>query len=340
MADDQPDKKIDVFGVGNAMVDILAQVTDDFVREHGLAKGSMSLVDTHKQGAILHELERYDLHMQSGGSAANTIIAVAQSGGAALYTGKVSQDTNGEFYRQDLLDAGVQFDVRPAPEEGPPTGTCLVLTTPDAERTMCTHLGVSTQLHPSDLDMDRLAHCRFAYVEGYLWDPPEPRQASIQVMQQAKRLGVKLAFTFSDAFLIDRFRDDFRDLAAEMCDVVFCNADEAVSFTAADDLAEAARQIGRMVPLAFVTDGARGALVVHQGTVQRVDAYPVDAVDTVGAGDAFAGGVLYGLTHGFDPVAAARWGNYLASQVVRVVGARLPDSVGQQAEAILGMESR
>ena len=205
-----PEKQIDVFGVGNAMVDILAMVTDDFVREHAINRGTMTLVDAEKQGALLQDLERHDLQMQSGGSAANTMIAIAQSGGTGFYSGKVSRDTNGEFYRQDMLESGIHFDVHPAPETGAPTGTCLVLTTPDAERTMCTHLGISTELSPSDIDLDRLARCKYAYIEGYLWDPPQPRAASTAVMEAAKRLDVKVSLTYSDPFLMERFGDDFR----------------------------------------------------------------------------------------------------------------------------------
>jgi len=324
------DEKIDVFGVGNAMVDMLAMVSEDFVREHALVKGSMTLVDAEKQGALLRHLERHALQMQSGGSAANTIIAVAQSGGTGFYTGKVARDPNGEFYRQDMLDSGVHFDVHPAPEEGPPTGSCLVLTTPDAERTMCTHLGVSTELAPGDIDLDRLRRCRYAYIEGYLWDPPGPRAASLEVMEQAKRFGVQVSLTFSDPFLMERFGDDFRRVAREHCDVVFCNADEIRHFAGVESLEAAASMLGELVNLAFVTDGPQGCLVVRGQQIERVAGFAVQAIDTVGAGDAFAGGVLYGLTHGFDPLRSARWGNYLASRVVTHQGARLPHAVQDQ----------
>lgn len=330
------DEKIDVFGIGNAMVDILAMVPDDFVREHALGKGTMTLVDSEKQGGLLQNLERHALQMQSGGSAANTIIAVAQSGGTGFYTGKVARDPNGEFYRQDLLAAGVHFDVHPAPESGPPTGTCLVLTTPDAERTMCTHLGVSTQLAPTDINGDQLSRCRFAYIEGYLWDPPQPRAASLEAMQLAKRFGVQVALTFSDPFVVERYGDDFRRVLREFCDLVFCNADEVRHFAQTQDLEQAAKMVGELVSLAFVTDGPRGCYVVREGQLELVEGFSVQAIDTVGAGDAFAGGALYGLSHGYSPTAAARWGNYLASRVVTHHGARLPHAVQDQIESILG----
>ena len=247
------EKTTDVFGVGNAMVDILALVEEDFVREHDLPKGGMLLVDTEKQGGLLKALEGHALEMRSGGSAANTMIAIAQSGGNGFYSGKVARDTNGEFYRQDLLESGVHFDVHPASEEDNPTGTCLVLTTPDAERTMLTHLGVSTQLGPSDIDSDRLAKCKYSYIEGYLWDPPNPRQASVAAMEESKKHNVKVSFTFSDPFLVDRFTDDFRRVVNEYCDVLFCNADEGRRFCETESLDEAVQQIVVIVALTYIT---------------------------------------------------------------------------------------
>ena len=330
------EKQIDVFGVGNAMVDILAMVSDDFVREHVLSKGTMTLVDAEKQGRLLQNLERHDLQMQSGGSAANTMIAIAQSGGTGFYSGKVARDPNGEFYRQGMLESGVHFDVHQSPETRQPTGTCLVLTTPDAERTMCTHLGVSTELSPTDVDLDRLARCRYAYVEGYLWDPPQPRAASVAVMEAARRLDVKVSLTYSDPFLMGRFGDDFRRVTQEYCDIVFCNADEAMHLTGTSQVQDAARKIGEWVELAFVTDGANGCLVVHSDRIESVAGFSVKAIDTVGAGDAFAGGVLFGLSHGYEPLRAARWGNYLASRVVTHHGARLPHPVNHLRDEVLG----
>ena len=316
------DRQIDVFGVGNALVDILALVDEDFVREHAIEKGAMTLVDSEKQGGLINQLEGHDLKLRSGGSAANTMIAVAQSGGSGFYSGKVARDTHGEFYRQDLLESGIHFDVHPVAERGP-TGTCLVLTTPDAERTMCTNLGVSVHLHSSDIDRDRLKRCRYAYVEGYLWTGPETREACLETMQQAKRLGVKVAFTFSDFFLVDGFADDFHELVKEYCDVVFCNADEARRFCHQESLDDCCRHLSQIVDTAFVTDGPRGCRVLHLGEDEHVDGFPATAIDTVGAGDAFAGGALYGITHGLSLHQAARWGNWIASQVVQIYGARL-----------------
>lgn len=320
-------RKYDVFGVGNALVDILAHVNDSFVEKFGFKKGSMTLMDAATQGQILQHLEMSSLQLASGGSAANTMVNIAQSGGRGIYCGKVTHDTYGEFYRRDMQQAGIHFPVAAAPEAALPTGTCVVLTTPDAERTMCTHLGVSTSLTKHDLAIDQLAECQLSYVEGYLWDAPQPREACIETFEQSRRLGVRTSFTFSDAFLVNRFPDDFRRVVREYCDIVFCNADEAYRYCENDNLQQCVADIGTQVALAFVTNSADGCYVCENGTISHVPGFPVKAIDTVGAGDAFAGGTLYGLSQGWSASQAARWGNYLASRVVSKVGARLNESL-------------
>jgi sugar/nucleoside kinase (ribokinase family) len=321
-----PDKTVDVFGVGNALVDILVLVDHDFVREHDLTPGSMTLVDAEKQGRLLRHLEQHQLELSSGGSAANTIIAVSQSGGTGFYTGKVSRDSHGEFYRQDLLASGIHFDVHPAEVNHGPTGTCLVLTTPDAERTMCTNLGVSGDLGPEDIDIERLGRCKISYVEGYLWGAERPRQACLKAMAGSRHADVRVALSFSDFFLVDRYEADFRFLVEEYCDIVFCNAEEARRFSNVPDLEACAADLGSLVELALITNGPQGCLVVERGRVTHVPGFSARAIDSVGAGDAFAGGTLYGICHGLPPHRAARWGNYLASQVVQIHRARLNGS--------------
>lgn len=324
----------DVFGVGNALVDILALVEDSFVTDRDLGKGSMTLVDPAKQGALLNDLEGSELKLRSGGSAANTMIAIAQSGGSSFYTGKVADDTHGQFYRQDLQEAGVAFDVNPSSQG--PTGTSLILTTPDAERTMCTNLGVSTELAREDIERDPLAQSKFTYIEGYLWSGDQTRDASTFVMESAKSLGIPVAFTYSDMFLVELFTDDFKRITKEFCDVVFCNADEIRHFLGSDSLEDCIAQLGKLAETAFVTDGPNGCYVIHNGEIRHVEGFAAEAVDTVGAGDAFAGGVLYGLTNGLDYSDAARWGNYVASRVVQIYGARLEESLVDQVDKVLG----
>ncbi len=331
-------RTFDVFGVGNALVDILAQVNETFIGMFGLKKGGMMLMDAPEQGQILQHLESQSLQLASGGSAANTMVAIAQSGGNGVYCGQVAHDLHGEFYRRDMQRAGILFPVELAPEAALPTGTCVVLTTPDAERTMCTHLGISTSLQEDAIDWSLLAECRLSYVEGYLWDAPGPRAACVATFEQSRRLGVRTAFTFSDAFLVDRFPDDFQRIVREYCDIVFCNADEIRRYFKDESLETCVRRIGDQVELAFVTNSENGCFVVERGTVHHVSGFPVWAIDTVGAGDAFAGGTLYGLTHGYSPQQAARWGNYLASRVVAKIGPRLAESSLPERDEILSSQ--
>lgn len=324
-----------MFGVGNAIVDTLAQVGDRLVDDLGLAKGSMALMDSKDQARVLVELEHQNLQLASGGSAANTMVALAQSGGTGVYCGKVAHDTNGEFYKRDMEQTGISFPVPLAPESSLPTGTCVVLTTPDAERTMCTHLGVSTTLHKSDIDLDLLAQSQCSYIEGYLWDAEEPRAACIEAFEQSKKLGVRAAFTFSDAFLIDRFADDFHKIVYQYCDIIFCNSDEARQFFDTDSIEQCTTQMAKICELAFITDSAAGCYVVENGVVTKVDGFPVKAIDTNGAGDAFAGGTLYGLTNGMNAPQAAKWGNYFASRVVENIGPRIEGSLQSHLNSVI-----
>ena len=326
------DKKYDVFGVGNAIVDILAQVDDHVIADLSLNKGSMALMSTEQQGDILTEINDPSLNFAAGGSAANTMVAIAQSGGSGVYTGRVADDTNGEYYKKGMEAEGILFYV-PAIENGDePTGSSVILTTPDAERTMCTHLGISSTLEKSDIDFDLLSQSKCCYVEGYLWTSDKSREACLEVFKHAKANGVLSAFTFSDSFLVDLFADQFKDVVADHCDIIFCNADEARKFIGKDDLEECVKEIGAMCDQAFVTDGANGSYMAINGSVAKVEGFKVDAVDTVGAGDAFAGGVLYGLTNGLGPEKATRWGNYLASRVVSKFGPRLDVSIANEMD--------
>ena len=288
------DKKYDVFGVGNAIVDILAQVEDHVIADLSLNKGSMALMTTEQQGDILTVINDPSLTFAAGGSAANTMVAIAQSGGSAVYTGRVADDTNGEYYKKGMEAEGVLFYVPEVKNPVEPTGSSVILTTPDAERTMCTHLGVSTTLAKTDVDFDLLSQSKCCYVEGYLWTGDGPREACLEVFKHAKANGVLSAFTFSDSFLVDLFADQFKDVVDQHCDIIFCNADEARKLIGNDDLEQCVKEIGAMCSQSFITDGANGSYIAIDGSIGKVDGFKVNAVDTVGAGDAFAGGVLYG----------------------------------------------
>ena len=263
------------------------------------------------------------------------MVAITQSGGTGVYTGRVADDTNGEYYKKGMEAEGVLFYVPAAESADEPTGSSVILTTPDAERTMCTHLGISSTLSKSDIDFEKLAQSKCCYVEGYLWTSDGPREACLEVFRQAKANGVQSAFTFSDSFLVDLFADQFKDVVREHCDIIFCNADEAKKFIGSDDLEHCVKEIGSMCGQSFITDGANGSYAVIDGTVAKIAGFDVKAVDTVGAGDAFAGGVLYGLTNGLSPEKSARWGNYLASRVVSKFGPRLDVSIANEMDKAL-----
>jgi sugar/nucleoside kinase (ribokinase family) len=331
-------RTFDVCGVGNAIVDTLVQVEEQFVEELEVIKGSMTLTDTVGQAKVLAKLDHRNLQLASGGSAANTLVAVAQSGGTGVYFGKVAHDTLGEFYKQDMEDLGIRFPVPLAPEASLPTGTCVVLTTPDAERTMCTHLGISVTLEKGDIDPELLAQSQITYIEGYLWDAEAPRAACVEAFEQSRRLGVKTAFTFSDAFLIHRFADDFHRIVDQYCDILFCNTDEAFEFFHTRDIHECCAKMAKICDLAFITRSGEGCYVIEKGQIAPVPGFPVRAIDTVGAGDAFAGGTLFGLTHGMSPTQAAKWGNYFASRVVEQIGPRLNDgTMNRHVQSVIGM---
>ena len=314
-------------------MDTLAFVDDVFILKNFLNRGTMTLVDETKQKSIITALQDKEVKLRSGGSAANTMFGIALSGGSAHYCGKVSGDKNGEFYRKDLLNAGINLNTQPAGEGS--TGTCIVLTTPDAERTMYTNLGVSTTLSEADLELEILSECCILYLEGYLWDSESSRNACKKAAEHAKKNDVKISLTFSDPFCVDRFNEDFTFMTGEICDIIFCNADEALSFIGCENLDEAASQIMKLVELAFITNGKDGAIVINDGEMKTVPGFPVEPLDTTGAGDAFAAGVLYALSNGYDPLKSARWGNYLASETVKISGARLMESQAKKVSEII-----
>ncbi|WP_167836954.1 adenosine kinase [Leptospira ryugenii] len=326
-------KNYDVFGVGNALVDIIALIDQNFLEKQKIQKGIMTLVDETQQGSILASLSDVKKELRSGGSAANTMIAIANSGGTCAYTGKVSHDAYGEFYKKDMEDAGVLFETKP--DSSGHTGTCVVLTTPDAERTMLTSLGISTSLQASDIDIAGIQKAKFVYVEGYLWEGLGTKQASRLTMEEAKKNAVKVAFTYSDPFCVNRSREEFIQLTKDYVDVVFCNTEEGLALSQKSSPEEAIKFIGALSDLVFMTAGKEGAYVCEKGKVTLVPGFPVKPIDTTGAGDAFAAGVLYGLTHGYSNLKSARWGNYVASRIVTEIGPRLTVKLMGRQEEIL-----
>lgn len=322
-----------VFGVGNALVDIVVRVEDSFLKDQNIRKGVMTLVESEKQVELLKHLSNLAPEKRSGGSAANTLIGLANSGGTGYYVGKVAGDSHGSFYKADLEDAGIGFHSTPGHGN---TGTCLVLTTPDGERTMLTSLGISSELTRGDIKPEIMEGCQIAYVEGYLWDRENTKEACLYTMEEAKKLSKIVSFTFSDPFCVNRSRDDFKRITKEYVDIAFCNHEEAMALTETDSPEDAIREIAPICDLVFMTWGHHGCMVANQGVEKHIPGYPVKALDSNGAGDAFAAGVLYGLTHKLSVEDSAKWGNYMASNVIQVIGPRLPYSLKGKQNEILG----
>lgn len=307
-------------GVGNALVDVIAHADDGFIHQHELVKGSMTLVDTDR-ALYLYRALGTAVEM-SGGSAANTMCGVASLGGRAAYLGKVSDDDLGVVFGHDLRAVGVQF--RPgAPEAGTPTGRCIIVVTPDAQRTMNTYLGVSSLLQPSDIDERTVAAGRVLYMEGYLYDRPAAKEAFRRASAIAHANGRQVSLTLSDSFCVDRHRDDFRTLVADQVDILFGNEDELRALYEVDALDEAIAAVRGDCHLAVITMGKAGCVVVTRDDLVRAPAEPVEHVlDTTGAGDLFAAGFLFGYTRERPLGECAKLGAIAAAEVISHVGPR------------------
>jgi sugar/nucleoside kinase (ribokinase family) len=323
--------KLDVVALGNAIVDVLANEDDAFLAAHELVKGSMQLVDSGQAAAIYGAMG--PAIEASGGSAANTVAAVASLGGTAGFIGKVRDDQLGAVYTHDLRAAGVEFTTAPA-TTGPATAQSLIIVTPDAERTMNTFLGASTDLSPDDVDPAMIERASVVYLEGYLWDPPLAKDAFRRAMSLAKDAGARVALTLSDSFCVDRFRHEFVALLDDSVDVLFANEGEIMSLFELDDLDAAVERAAAVCEIVSVTLGARGSMVVAGAERHEVPvAGDGEVVDTTGAGDNYAAGFLYGLTHGHDLESCARLANLCAAECIRHLGPRPPTSLAALAAA-------
>lgn len=320
----------DVYGVGNALVDIQARVGDDFVEQLQLDKGIMKLVDDASQQAVLAQLEGIPLHRCAGGSAANTVVGLVELGGTAAFVGKIADDGIGQLFLNDMLSLGI--DYRAAKVENGQTGTCAVLITPDAQRTMLTNLAVSTHLAAEDIDERMIAQSKYVYVEGYLLTNESTRAAAYRAMSIAKQRGVKVAFSASDPFLINLLRDEIWELITGPVDLFFCNEQEAKSLTQHQDPIACAAMIHEHAENVALTLGPKGSILMHGGETIPIEGVAVAAIDTTGAGDMYAGALLYGVTSGMSWHQAGHLASHVAARVVAQLGARLeakftPDEV-------------
>ncbi|MBV9528999.1 MAG: adenosine kinase [Alphaproteobacteria bacterium] len=315
------DTRLDVLAIGNAIVDVIADVPDDFLEAEGLTKGSMRLVDT-EEAERLYSRMTSPLQV-SGGSAGNTAAGVAALGGRSGFIGQVAPDGLGDFYRHDLTATGVQFTTAAA-DVGVPTARSMILVTPDGHRTMNTFLGAAQNLPPSALDEAQIAAAAILYLEGYLWDPETPRYAMVRAIEVAREAGRKVAFTLSDTFCVDRHRDGFLELIESgKIDILFANQAEIEALAAVPHLETAVEAFAGNVETLVVTRGEHGALAVRGGERADVPAQPVGQVlDTTGAGDLFAAGFLVGYARGRSLEDSLRLGAIAAAEVIQHYGAR------------------
>jgi adenosine kinase len=313
--------RYDVLGIGNAIVDVIGQAEDDFLLAQGMNKGAMALIEEPRAQAIYRAMG--PAVESSGGSAANTIVGVASLGGRAAFIGKVKDDELGRAFARDIRAANVAFDTRPA-QEGPSTGRCYIMVTPDGERTMNTFLGAAQDLRPDDIDEAAVAASAVVYLEGYLWDPPQAKAAFIKAAAFAHKAGRRVALTLSDAFCVDRYRAEFLDLIRNgTVDIVFANERELHSLYETADFDTAVQALRGEAKLAVVTRSEKGCAVVSAEGVVAVPAATVEkVVDLTGAGDLFAAGFLVGLARGKDHRSAARLGALAAAEVIQHIGAR------------------
>jgi sugar/nucleoside kinase (ribokinase family) len=325
--------ELDVIGIGNALVDVISHETDEFVAAQQLAKGTMHLIDEPRADELYAAMGP-GIEI-SGGSAANTIVGIASFGGRTQYIGKVKDDQLGGVFNHDLRSTGVVFETPPA-VDGPPTGRSLILVTPDAQRTMNTFLGASVHLGPADIDEELIGRGRILFLEGYLFDPPAAREAFRVAARMAHAAGRKVSLTICDPFCVDRHRDEFRDLVEHHVDILFANEAEICSLYEVDDFDTALQQVRGECEIAALTRGKRGSLLLAGDEFHVVDAHPVETlVDTTGAGDLYAAGVLFGLSQGYDLAHCGRLGSLAAAEVISHVGARPAVPLSELAGSVL-----
>jgi len=326
-------KKYDVYGVGNALVDLVFEVNEQFLIDHKVEKGLMTLVDEGRQSELINAIDIEDNMMKGGGSAANTIIAASQFGGDCFYSCKVANDEFGQFFLKDLSYNEIDTNLSIASLADGTTGRCLVMVTPDADRTMNTFLGITSDLSVSALDSKALANSKYMYAEGYLIPSESGREAIKKAKETAEAHGVKTAITFSDPSMVKYFKKEMQEVIGGGVDLLFCNEEEAMLYTETDNVLEAREALKRTAKRFAITLGKNGATVFDGDTFIDIEPYPVDAIDTNGAGDMFAGAFLFGITHGHSYAVAGKLASLASSKIVSQFGPRMEK---QQAMEVLG----
>lgn len=321
--------KYDVYAVGNALVDMEFSVSDEFLKENDVEKGLMTLIEEDRQKELIQKLidnGAGDVKKQCGGSAANTVIAVSQFGGKSFYSCKVASDEIGKFYLSDLGSNGVDTKLTSDSCEDGKTGTCLVMVTPDADRTMNTFLGITGSYSEAQIDYDALKDSKWLYVEGYLVTGPTGQDAAMKALDFARSNNIKTAITMSDPNMVKFFKDNFNSLLGSGVDLLFCNEDEAMEYTGKKNFKDAREELKKVAKSFVLTLGKKGATVWSGDKFIDIEAHVVDAIDSNGAGDMFAGAYLYGITSGLSSEVSANLSSLACSKLVSQFGPRLEKS--------------
>ena len=330
-------KSIDVVGIGNAIVDVLAHMDENFLVRENLIKGSMALIDASRAEALYNSMS--EVIAISGGSAANTIAGLSELGGKGGFIGRVRDDELGRTFIEDLKSLSVEYTNIPA-SNGPPTGRCLIIVTPDAERTLNTYLGAGADLEPNDIDEDLIRSARITYLEGYLWDRPNAKQAFNKASEVAHNSNGKIAFSLSDSFCVDRWRQEFHSLIEQDIDILFANEDEIKSLYQVNEFDNAVNLIKNSCEIVVLTRAEKGSVIISGTDIFEISAEQVPrVVDTTGAGDLFAAGFLYGLSRSLDLHACGRLGGVVAAEIISHIGARPETSLSELVVEKLGNTS-
>jgi len=330
-------KKYDVYGIGNAIVDIVTEVEHDFFEKNGIEKGVMTLVDEKRQLELMKAIDMKKSKMSGGGSAGNTVVAINQFGGKSFYSCLVARDELGKFFLEDIKRNGVDTNLKYESCPAGHSGRCLVMTTPDAHRTMNTFLGVSSFLSPEQLDEDAIKNSEYIYLEGYLVASPKGLEAMKEARKIAERNKVSIALTFSDSSMVKYFSAQMEQIVGASVDLLFCNEEEAMIYTGTDSVAEAREKLKEVAKRFAITLGANGALIFDGDTFINIEPYKVKAIDTNGAGDMFSGAFMYGITHGHSYAEAGKIASLASSRVVSQFGPRLePTQVKKVMADLLG----
>jgi len=327
-------KSIDVLGIGNAIIDVITNTDENFLESHSLNKGSMNLIDSITSKTMYSAMK--DKRQSSGGSAANTVYGLSQLGCKSAFIGKRSDDDLGSVFYSDLTSSNIIYTTKPL-TTGEPSARCLILVTPDAERTMATFLGSSSKLTIEDIDESLIASSKIVYLEGYLFDPPEAQEAFQKAAAYAKLHEAKVAFTLSDAFCVERHREKMKEFIAKHVDILFCNEGEIKSLYETNLIDGAIDLLKDEVDIGIVTQGEKGALIIEKSSIHKIEAFPTKVVDTTGAGDFFAAGFLAGLAKNYDLMKSGVLGAACSAEIISHYGGRPENHLKQYIKNNAGL---